>query len=285
MSTIGKIFLVLNLILAGAFVGWASNSLNKTAELNKKHADEVAVMTAAKAGVDKELSDARTALTTERTVKDQTRAERDQFESDSKRNKEELDAAKRANDGLRSDVAKINESMTGLTTQLKSIEEAKDRAMAEARDMATQRDDAKRKGEAEADARREADENRTKAEMEIASLEKSLKSTKGELDSTKTELASIIAVTGANTKAGQALPQIEASVVKADYSLKPGLIALNKGSNAGVQAGFTFEVYSGGVYKGQVRVETVHADMCSALITFAKSGTTMTSGDSATTRL
>jgi uncharacterized protein (DUF3084 family) len=285
MSTIGKIFLVLNLVLAGAFVGWAANSIDKTAKREKTHADAVAQMKAEKDGVDKELSEARAALTTERTAKDQTRAERDQFESESKRNKEDLEAARRANDGLRADVAKINETMGGLNTQLQSIEAAKTAAMNEAREMATQRDDAKRKADAEGNARREADENLAKANMEIASLEKQLKSTKDELASTKTSLDSMVATYGINRGEGEAVPEINAQVVKADYSLKPGLVALNVGSNQKVKAGYVFEIYAGGVYKGQVRVETVHADMCSALITFAQSGTTMTSGDSATTRL
>jgi hypothetical protein len=38
MSTIGKIFLVLNLVLAGAFLGWAAKSLGETEKLKTSHA-------------------------------------------------------------------------------------------------------------------------------------------------------------------------------------------------------------------------------------------------------
>ena len=285
MSTIGKIFLVLNLILAGAFVGWAANSLGKTAELKNAHATAMAALEKAKNTAESELTETRSLLDQERTAKDQTRAERDQFESESKRNKEELDAAKRANDQLRADVAKINETMGGLNAQLQAIEAAKDRATAEAREMENQRDEATRKSEAADMARREADENRVKAEMTIADLERALKSTKGDLTAMTTRYENLKAATGASDDVATAMKQIDARVVKADYSLKPGLVALNVGSNSGVQAGYTFEIYAGNVYKGQVRVETVHADMCSALITFAKTGTTISAGDNASTRL
>ena len=40
MSAIGRIFLVLNLILAALFLGWASTSLATSAEYKQKYEDE-----------------------------------------------------------------------------------------------------------------------------------------------------------------------------------------------------------------------------------------------------
>jgi hypothetical protein len=70
-----------------------------------------------------------------------------------------------------------------------------------------------------------------------------------------------------------------------ETSVAPGLVAINVGSNKGVKRGYTFEIYDGGTYKGQVRVEFVHADMCSGLITRTAPGQSMRQGDGATTRL
>ena len=60
---------------------------------------------------------------------------------------------------------------------------------------------------------------------------------------------------------------------------------LNVGSDAGVTAGMTFELYRGSTYKGQVRVQKVLNNMCSALIVRPVAGQTVGQGDSASTRL
>ena len=82
-----------------------------------------------------------------------------------------------------------------------------------------------------------------------------------------------------------ALPLIEGAVLQTEYSIAPGLVALNVGSGNGVQRGFTFDIYSGNAYKGQVRVESVRPGMCTALIVRTVTGQAIAQGDSATTRL
>jgi hypothetical protein len=69
-------------------------------------------------------------------------------------------------------------------------------------------------------------------------------------------------------------------------SSKPGLVALNVGSKAGVKRGYVFEIYSGSTYKGQVRVDVVHDDVSSAVIVVPPpNGGQITAGDRAATRL
>ena len=63
-----------------------------------------------------------------------------------------------------------------------------------------------------------------------------------------------------------------------------GLVALNVGSAAGVKRGMTFEIFNGRTYKGQVRVENVHENMCSALIVGTPTAA-IGQGDSAATNL
>jgi hypothetical protein len=47
----------------------------------------------------------------------------------------------------------------------------------------------------------------------------------------------------------------------------------------------TFQIYNGSRYKGFVRVENVHNDMCSALIMGQVEGASIGQGDSAATNL
>ena len=62
-------------------------------------------------------------------------------------------------------------------------------------------------------------------------------------------------------------------------------VAVNVGSVQGVKRGYTFEIFDGATYKGQVRIEFVHGDMASGLITRTVPGQSIRQGDGATTRL
>lgn len=282
MSTIGKIFLFVNLALAAAFLGWAANSLGKTQEMKDAHAAAVAAATKAKETAEGEAAASRAQARQEEQAKDALRNERDNLDNRLKSTTEELEAAKRANEQLRGDVAKINASIGTLNQQLQSIEQAKDAAVAQAREAERERDAARDEAQDAGDRQRAAEEARAQAEMQIAALEKQLKSTRDDVASLDARLKTMIDQFGAIDMAQKA---IDARVMQVDYSLKPGLVALNVGKSSGVTPGYTFEIYSGNVYKGRVRVQTVYDDMCAALIQVQKDGATINAGDSASTRL
>ncbi len=282
MSTIGKIFLFVNLALAAAFLGWAANSLGKTAEMKKAHADAMDEATAARKKAEGDASSARSDARQQEQAKDSLRNERDNLDASLKSTKQELEAEKRANEQLRGDVAKINAAIGTLNQQLQAIEQAKDAAVAQAREAERERDRARDEAQDAGQRQRAADEAKTQAEMEIAALEKKLKSTRDEVASLDTRLKEMISVYGAVEFAQK---PIDARVVNVNYDLKPGLVALNVGKSHDVQPGYTFEIYSGNQYKGRVKVQTVYPDMCAAVIDVQKEGTKITAGDSASTRL
>jgi ribosome-associated protein len=100
-----------------------------------------------------------------------------------------------------------------------------------------------------------------------------------------TQLTTVVELTGVSFDQITAQPAIDATVVRAVHEISPGIVALNRGSSDGVKVGYTFEIYNGNEYKGQVRVENVRAEMCTALVTTSVSGTKIGQGDSAATRL
>jgi len=285
MSTIGKILLALNLVLAGAFLGWAANSLNKTEELKKAKDAEIAKLSKQSTELQSQLDSATSSTNTERSAKDAALAESRQYKSDAERLQSDLDAAKRANEGLRGDIAKISESVTGMGNQLEKIDREKTAALEAKAEAESARGAAERKAEAAESAQRDAEEAKTVADMNIAGLEKSLAQSKKETAAVQTKYDTLKSITGVAEGDVTAMPLIEAQVVKVDYSLKPGLVALNVGKNAGVTRGHTFEIYAGTEYKGQVKVETVTDDTCAALIVLSKGGASMNAGDRASTRL
>ncbi len=285
MSTIGKILLALNLVLAGAFLGWAANSLNKTEELKKAKDAEIAKLSKQSTELQSQLDSAQSSTNTERSAKDAALAESRQYKSDAERLQSDLDAAKRANEGLRADIAKISESVTGMGNQLEKIDREKTAALEAKAEAESARGAAERKAEAAEAAQRDAEEAKTVADMNIAGLEKALAQSKKETAAVQTKYDTLKGITGVAEGDVTAMPLIQAQVVKVDYSIKPGLVALNVGKIAGVTRGHTFEIYSGTTYKGQVKVETVTDDTCAALVVLAKDGATMNAGDSASTRL
>lgn len=283
MSTIGKIFLLFNLFLAGGFLFWASGMLSKGKEVSTQLQDEKSAHEKTRGELDAKSSELNAQLTAEKGQKETFRNERDQAVSESSRNKEDLAASKRANDQLGGDVAKIQSTMGQYQSTNDRLTKEKDAAIAQAHEAATQRDEAKRAAEAAEEARRTSEESLVKAQRDIADLERTLKSSKDEIAQRDIELQNLVAVTGVARGSIQPQAAIDAKVIQVDMTLKPGLVALSAGSNAGVKKGYTFEIYNGSTYKGQVRVETVHPDMSSALIVFAKHP--IGAGDSASTQL
>ncbi len=285
MSTIGKILLALNLVLAGAFLGWAANSLNKTEELKKSKDAEIAKLSKQATELQGQLDSAQSSTNTERSAKDAALADSRQYKSDAERLQSDLDAAKRSNEGLRADISKIGESVSGMAGQLEKIDREKTAALESKAEAESARGAAERKAEAAEAAQRDAEEAKTVADMNIAGLEKSLAQSKKDTASVQTKYDTLKGITGVAEGDVTAMPLIEAQVVKVDYTMKPGLVALNVGKIAGVTRGHTFEIYSGTTYKGQVKVETVTDDTCAALVVLAKDGAKMNAGDSASTRL
>lgn len=110
--------------------------------------------------------------------------------------------------------------------------------------------------------------------------------TSKERDSLATQLQTAMDITGLTWDEITGPPLIDnAVVVQANYEVKPGLVAINKGENDGVKRGMRFHIYKGTTYKGDVRVEEVQPTRCFALVQNVRPGQTIAQGDSAATRL
>jgi DNA repair exonuclease SbcCD ATPase subunit len=285
MSPIGKVFLLVNFLLAGCFLAWASTALSANARWKKQHDDEVAAHAATRADLEGRLSELQNQMGSERTAKEARTAERDQAQADAARNKEERDAEKRANEQLRADIAAIKETLDGYNQTIQNLEAAKDAAVTEARTSERERDEARDAQGAAESAKRDAEEASRKAGERIAELEREITAAKDQVGQLDTKLQTLQNITGVTSDAFEAQPQIEGRVLQVDRSLEPALVSLNVGKNSGVKRGMKFEIFDGSTYKGYVRVENVHDIMSSAVIMAQVPGTTIVQGDSAATNL
>ena len=288
MSAIGRIFLVLNLVLAAVFLGWASTSLATTADYKKKFDDEVRAHGQTQALMDTEKSALQAEVTRLKSSNAEYLDQRDQYKQLADGCKQDLDKAGRDNDQMRADLAKIQTTLEGYNNTISSLNDQKDRAVQQAHDAEIARNEAQGAKEAADNTRRDAEEKLRTAQAQIVDLEKSLTSTKKGLLAMETKLATVQAVYNISADDIAVQPQIDGSVLQIDYSIKPGLLAINRGSNDNVSPGTVFEIYSlgaSGTYKGQARVVNVHEDVCSAILSRTVEGTTIGQGDRASTRL
>jgi len=179
----------------------------------------------------------------------------------------------------------MTNSLGDLNSTLSSLEDAKDAAVAEARSSQAERDEAVAARMDADTARADVEDQLDQASLYIADLEKQLTSNLALISRKDAQLATI--VDEYNIDLGKLLdqPLIEAAVLSVKKADGINLVALNVGSDNNVARGMTFQIWSGGQYKGEVRVDNVMPNMCSALVTIAVDGTMIAEGDNAATRL
>ncbi len=285
MSTIAKIFTVLNVILAAAFLGWAANAVQLNTDYKTKLEQEQAAHNETKALLSKDKSDlaaklkeADEARTRLQTQVEEAKAENSRVDNDNKANASKLET-------MESDYKKIAGTLEGIQADAKTAHEAQLKAQAAQHDAESKAKDASA-------AQLAAEAKATKLEGDliaanelIANKEKELKTAETERQQVKTQLETVVAATGYNLKDIQAMPLIEGKVLAVEMGVEPGLVSINCGEGVKVKRGYTFELFQGTTYKGQARVEYVYPDMCSAVLVRKVKGETIRVGDGAATRL
>jgi hypothetical protein len=282
MSSIGKIFVVLNLVLSLLVVGAAGALLRQTdltrADVETKQKEIVAVkaqLDEANAGFsarERELTESKQRLQEE---KDDIDVAKQNLE----RANQKLDLD---NQQLRDDVTKINGRLEALessyTTTLQRSQELADKNE-ELRTEAMNAKEAQRQTELE---KRELTDQiaKTKAEADqareqLAAAEESGKS--------QTALLDVAMASGFDPTAVMAMPRIEATVAEVDPNY--GFVILDKGSRDDVKRGFTFEVYRGGTYLGRVKVDETFDNYSTARIELKAPDASMQRFDKASTYL
>ena len=286
MSTIAKIFTILNLVLAAAFLGWAANAVNTNTEWKAKYEKEEAAHNLTRADMGKEKStlvaDKASLNTTIQSFKDKTEG----LENEKKRLEDDLKAAKSKNQDIDADVKRLATTLESISNDKKMADGEREKANIAATQAEKAKNDAlAAQKTAEASASSLTDEL-AKAKSAIADGEKEIAKLDHEKKSVETQLATVVSATGFKIGDLKAMPLIEGKILAVNTDVKPGLVSINKGASDGVQPGFTFEIYEGSTYKGQARVEYVYPNMCSAImIRTNEKAPAIRTGDGASTRI
>ncbi|MCI0587657.1 MAG: hypothetical protein L0323_12520 [Planctomycetes bacterium] len=283
MSSIGRIFIVVNLVLSAAFLGWAGAVLAKSDEFKQKYEAEAKAHRDTKAALEGRLTKTEGERDETKQSLATVREEKGRFEGDVDRLQKELASAKDENAQLRGSVGSIDTKLGDFQQNLKQkddriaeLDRERDK-LREEREKATEAQLA-----AESEKNNAVDELRRSKET-VGSLQESVTTLTKDLDKVKFQRDELVSRTGVSLDTVMAQPLIQARVFK--VLQEAGLVALNVGSDDGVTRGFTFDVFNGANYKGRVTVETVDKKFCSARITLSRTGQTIAEGDRAATRL
>ncbi|MEX1024054.1 MAG: hypothetical protein WD226_03160 [Planctomycetota bacterium] len=284
MSPIGRIFIVLNLILAAGFLAWASFSLATAENWKVRHGDLTTEMEDRVAELDNEISDlvvTRNKLTDDERSR---REERDLVNTQLERAKSDLASLNREKEQLLGDLTAIRGTLKDFDDTIRQVTAAKDRATEQMQEMERERNSARSAQQSAETAQRDAEDAQRSAELLVADLQADRERLQDRLSMLETRMTTLAAVYGIDTS-GLEQPDINASILDVRMDLAPGLVMLNVGEDQDVRRGYVFDVYNGNTYKGRVRVENVEASMCSATIVGTVDGSSIQRGDRASTHI
>jgi membrane-associated HD superfamily phosphohydrolase len=285
MSSIAKILIAVNLILAAAFVGWASNAVSTNNNWKKQFEAEKTAHDKAKADLGTEKSKLAADLNQANDKAGRLQQDLDTANNEVSRLKNENNANSERMANLEASLQKFSNTLEGIQGDAKKANEDRLKALSEKNDAENKAKDA---AMAQAAAEGKAAEFEGKfndATNEIAAKERELATAEKSLNKTKTELDTVVQATGFKLDSVKAMPLIEGKILAIEMGTQPGLVSINRGSADGVERGFTFEIYDGSSYKGQARVEYVYPNMCSAVLVRKVANETIRQGDGAATRL
>lgn len=281
MSPIGRVFVVLNLVLAGAFVGFSGTYLKNHTNWKQKH-DTVAAEFQAKKTED--------SAALESMKQDLSKATREltAITATGKKADAELEDAKKENERLSKQVSSlesdIKEIKSGYATMVTKVESASDDAK-KTLAMAMTADDEKHKAlnlQKDAEAKlAEANAKISSLDTKIAELSGNIQKHEQTIGEQKTMLAAWNlkfpgAVLGAQPDVSGRVHHVANKLVTVEITDKKG---------ADLQKGNTLSIYNASGYKADMVVESVDGNFAFGRITMAKDNASVAIGDSAKTNL
>jgi len=280
MSSIGKIFVVVNLVLALLLLGSLGALLNASRATKAEVASlekQVAELESHKTQSSSDFASQKRALDSEKRALESGKQDLEVERDNAMRSaaKESVD-----NQQLRDDVSKLSVNYELLQSDLSAAQQRNT-------DLQDSNDQYRDQAQAAQNEARESLLARRDLTDQIASREVSIETLNMELTVAMDRarqaerLVDYAKTAGFDPTTLIATPAIDALVASVDTEY--GFVILDKGSSDDVEKGFTFDVYRGPDYLGQVRVDTVNDNYSTARIMLSNG--TMRAHDRATTRL
>ncbi len=283
MSTIAKVFTVLNLVFSLFLVGSVSSILSKTEDWREKYNTEVAAHQKDNKDKQDEINNANG----EREKSDQQNRtltnQKNDLDSELTASRSTVEQVRNENNQLRNSVDAINASVKSIQTELGDVQARNKTLMDQNEQYRATAAQAEKDMHDAQDDRARLDGDLKRANADVAEKERQLKQLSDERDNLRAEKDALVkAGVDVEKIIGNNVPAIEGKV----SAVGPGFVVLSVGATEGVQIGFPFDVYRGNDYIGRVVVDNVLPDSCTARIRIKnKGGLEFQAMDNATTRL
>lgn len=285
MSSIAKIFIVVNLLLSALTLGWASTHLGVAENYKNQLATAETAAAAVVESKDAEIAGLRGDVGDLEASRDSVRSEKDQAVAMRDRNGSDLEQSRAEANTLRARLDSIDSTLGDYQTTNENLQGRWEQSQGDLATAVEARREAESGQEDALAAETVAQTGLDSANRSIAGLRTEVTSLGKQLANSQTEVALLAEATGTDPASLISQPQIDGVLLQVDLSITPALVAINKGSADNVKRGYTFDVFSQGVYKGRVRVENVQDNMCTASILSTYNGAQMAQGDNASTKL
>ena len=284
MSTIGRIFVVLNLVLAGFFVGFAGTFLQQHTDWKQKHDDLNTVANQSK----QELQDQVTSLQSEkRTAVRELGSYKDQLAAANG----SIEKLNSTNTQLRGQMADYGQKLGVLSSSSGTVASQIEQAVADAKAAMSKAMEATASKDQASQAKDVAERELADAKTKIVALTQTIASREGKiasLDQEVRENKALIAVvqTRAPGLLAMAQPTLGGSVIQvgANGRIMTVEVRSNPG-NVAIATGYRFAIYRGAAYKGEAVVTGTDSNFAFCRVTKLKDGQTVQVGDNASTNL
>jgi|RhiMethySRZTD1v2_1073278.scaffolds.fasta_scaffold502908_2 DNA repair exonuclease SbcCD ATPase subunit len=281
MSPIGRVFVVLNLVLAGTFVGFAGTYLKNHTNWKEKH-------TTLQTKADKDIKDRDSQIEDLKGSLGTAQRENGKIDSLNKAQKSELDDKRADNEALRKQMASLEADIKTIKADNSTVAAKISEATEDAKktlQLALAADDEKHKA---MNAQKEAEAKLADANAKIAGLETKLADAGGDLqkrEQTIEELKLIVAAWQIAHPGEK--PNAQADVEGRVHLVSGNLVTIQITDEKGgkLQKGNTFAAFSGSSYKGDIQITSVEGNFAMGKVTVPVDGKPISVGDRVSTNL
>jgi septal ring factor EnvC (AmiA/AmiB activator) len=283
MSTIGKVLVFLNLILAAAFLASSIFLLDKHENWRRQYDTERAAHEADNKKRDAEKDAVQKDLDGSRNEVSRLNGENEALKSDKSQLNARITELSTFKDRTANDIQKVATTMENYRKNNEELQKSLDEARKSVDTMRDERNTAKKAQEDAENKLATSEENGKQLDSSKNSLMEQVKKLSDDLKRAENGLAVYAERTAIPVDQVMiAPPLIQGNVVAADMGTK--IIQLNVGSDANVKRGYGFSIYRGGDYKGEAVIEDVQPKFATARITRWVANRRIEVGDQATTR-
>jgi chromosome segregation ATPase len=281
MSPTGRVFIVLNLVLAGAFVGFAGTYLKNHTNWKQKHDAVDTEFRTSKKDLDAKVSSLESQLIT-------ATRENQRIDQSEKAAKAELADEKAVNQRLSGQVSSLEADIKAIKSDYATVASKVETAAEDAKktlQLALAADEEKHKA---LNLQKDADAKLAEANATIKEFEAKVADLTGDIqkkDQTIGEQGTLIK--SVQLKAPGLLltaqPDVEGRVHNVSNNKLVTVEITNKAGE--LKPGNQMALYNGSTYKGEMLVTNVEGNFAFGKITLSKDGTTVNVGDSARTNV